>query len=384
MAAQPQREWFEKDYYKVLGVPETATDKEIRRAYRKLAKEHHPDSNPGHEETFKDISAAYDVLSDDEKRKAYDEVRRLGPMAGGFGGGAPGGGFGAGAPGGGFTFNAEDLGDLGGIGDLFGNLFGGGAGGRRRGQQVGPRRGDDLETELHLSFLDAVNGVTTTVNLTSEMACHTCHGSGAAPGTTPVVCPQCGGRGAVEDNQGPFSFSRACPRCNGRGTIVESPCPTCKGSGVERRARQVKVRIPAGVDDGQRIRLKGRGGAGRNGGPPGDLYVVVHVAQHQLFKRKGKDLLLTVPVTFPEAALGAEIKVPTLDAGAVTLKIPAGTKSGRTFRVKGRGVPVSKGAGDLLVTTEVAVPAKLSAEQRDAVEALAENTKESPRAHLGV
>jgi molecular chaperone DnaJ len=384
MAAQPQREWFEKDYYKVLGVSETATDKDIRRAYRKLAKEHHPDSNPGHEETFKEISAAYDVLSDDEKRKAYDEVRRLGPMAGGFGGGAPGGGFGAGAPGGGFTFNTEDLGDLGGIGDLFGNLFGGGTGGRRRGQQVGPRRGDDLETELHLSFLDAVNGVTTTVNLTSEMACHTCHGSGAAPGTTPVVCPQCGGRGAVEDNQGPFSFSRACPRCNGRGTIVESPCPTCKGSGVERRARQVKVRIPAGVDDGQRIRLKGRGGAGRNGGPPGDLYVVVHVAQHQLFKRKGKDLLLTVPVTFPEAALGAEIKVPTLDAGAVTLKIPAGTKSGRTFRVKGRGVPVSKGAGDLLVTTEVAVPAKLSAEQRDAVEALAENTKESPRSHLGV
>src|SRR4051812_30334786 len=384
MAAQPQREWFEKDYYKVLGVPETATDKEIRRAYRKLAKEHHPDSNPGHEERFKEISAAYDVLSDDEKRKAYDEVRRLGPMAGGFGPG--GGGFGAGAPGGGFTFTTEDVGDMGGLGDLFGNLFGGGGGmgGRRRGQTVGPRRGDDLETELHLSFLDAVNGVTTTVNLTSEMACHTCHGSGAAPGTTPVVCPQCGGRGAVEDNQGPFSFSRACPRCNGRGTIVESPCPTCKGSGVERRARQVKVRIPAGVDDGQRIRLKGRGGAGRNGGPPGDLYVVVHVAQHQLFKRKGKDLLLTVPVTFPEAALGAEIKVPTLDAGAVTLKIPAGTKSGRTFRVKGRGVPLNKGAGDLLVTTDVAVPQKLTAEQREAVEALAETTKDSPRTHLGV
>jgi len=386
MAAQPQREWFEKDYYKVLGVPESATDKEIRRAYRKLAKEHHPDSNPGHEETFKEISAAYDVLSDDEKRKAYDEVRRLGPMAGGFGAGPGGAGpFGPGGAGpGGFTFTTEDLGDLGGIGDLFGNLFGGGGGGRRRGQQVGPRRGDDLETELHLSFLDAVNGVTTTVNLTSEMACHTCHGSGAAPGTTPVVCPMCGGRGAVEDNQGPFSFSRACPQCNGRGTIVESPCPTCKGSGVERRPRQVKVRIPAGVDDGQRIRLKGRGGAGRNGGPPGDLYVIVHVAAHNLFKRKGKDLLLTVPVTFPEAALGAEIKVPTLDAGAVTLKIPAGTKSGRTFRVKGRGVPASKGAGDLLVTTEVAVPAKLTAEQREAVETLAESTKESPRAHLGV
>ncbi len=302
-------------------------------------------------------------------------------MAGGFGPGA--GGFGAGGPGaGGFTFTTEDVGDLGGLGDLFGNLFGGG--GRRRGQTVGPRRGDDLETELHLSFLDAVNGVTTTVNLTSEMACHTCHGSGAAPGTAPVVCPTCGGRGAVEDNQGPFSFSRACPRCNGRGTIVESPCPTCNGRGVERRPRQVKVRIPAGVDDGQRIRLKGRGGAGRNGGPPGDLYVVVHVAPHELFNRKGKDLLLTVPVTFPEAALGAEIKVPTLDGGPVTLRIPAGTRSGRTFRVKGRGVPVSKGAGDLLVTTEVAVPQKLTAEQRDAVETLAESTKQSPRPHLGV
>jgi molecular chaperone DnaJ len=387
MAAQTQREWFEKDYYKVLGVPETATDKEIRRAYRKLAKEHHPDSNPGHEERFKEISAAYDVLSDDEKRKAYDEVRRLGPMAGGFGPGGGGFGAGAGAPGGGFTFTTEDLGDMGGgIGDLFGNLFGGGGGmgGRRRGQTVGPRRGDDLETELHLSFLDAVNGVTTTVNLTSEMACHTCHGSGAAPGTTPVICPTCGGRGAVEDNQGPFSFSRACPRCSGRGTIVESPCPTCKGSGVERRPRQVKVRIPAGVDDGQRIRLKGRGGAGRNGGPPGDLYVVVHVAPHDLFDRKGKDLLLTVPVTFPEAALGAEIKVPTLDGGPVTLRIPAGTRSRRTFRVKGRGVPLSRGAGDLLVTTEVAVPAKLTAEQREAVESLAETTKESPRSHLGV
>src|SRR5437588_3296386 len=231
MAAQPQREWFEKDYYKVLGVPETATDKEIRRAYRKLAKEHHPDSNPGHEDRFKEISAAYDVLSDDEKRTAYEEVRRLGPMAGGFGPG-PGG---PGAGQGGFTFSTDDLGDMGGLGDLFGNLFGGGGGaggGRRRGQgPLGPRRGDDLETELHLSFLDAVNGVTTTVNLTSEMACHTCRGSGAAPGTTPVVCPQCGGRGSVEDNQGPFSFSRASPRCSGWGHIVVSPLPTSRGSG---------------------------------------------------------------------------------------------------------------------------------------------------------
>src|SRR5207248_4761475 len=214
--------------------------------------------------------------------------------------------------------------------------------------------------------------------------CTTCTGTGAAPGTSPVICPHCGGRGVLDENQGFFSFSQPCPECRGTGMKVETPCRTCHGTGIERRPRQVKVRIPAGVDDGQRIRLKGRGGAGRNGGPPGDLYVVVHVAPHELFNRKGKDLLLTVPVTFPEATLGAEIKVPTLDGGPVTLRIPAGTRSGRTFRVKGRGVPVSKGAGDLLVTTEVAVPQKLTAEQREAVETLAESTKESPRTHLGV
>ena len=375
--AQAQREWFEKDYYKVLGVPETATEKEIRRAYRKLAKEHHPDAHPGSEDRFKEISAAYDVLSDQAKRKEYDEVRRLGPMAGGAfgGGGGPGGSS--------FTFTTDDLG---GLGDLFGNLFGGGRGrGRSRaGGGPGPQRGADLEAELHLSFLDAVNGLTTTVNLTSEAPCHTCHGSGAAPGTSPVTCPECGGRGVLDDNQGLFSFSRACPRCGGRGTVVESPCPTCRGTGLERRPRQVKVRIPAGVDDGQRIRLKGRGGAGRNGGPPGDLYVIVHVTPHPLFKRKGRDLQLTVPVTFPEAALGGEIKVPTLDGGPVTLRIPAGTRSGRTFRVRGRGVPQGKGAGDLLVTVEVAVPSKLSAAERDAVEALDEATTEDPRRHLGV
>ena len=364
---------------------ETATEQEIRRAYRKLAKKHHPDANPGSEDRFKEISAAYDVLSDAEKRKEYDEVRRLGPMAGGFGpgAGAPGGFGGGGGPGG-FTFTTDNLGDLGGLGDLFGNLFGGG-GGRRRGQgATGPRRGDDLETELHLSFLDAVNGVTTTVNLTSEAACRTCNGSGAAPGTSPVmVCTQCHGRGVIEENQGPFSFSPPARAAAGGARSSRSPCPTCRGTGVERRPREVKVRIPAGVDDGQRIRLKGRGGAGRNGGPPGDLYVVVHVTSHELFKRKGRDLLLTVPVTFPEATLGAEIKVPTLDA-PVTVKVPAGTRSGRTFRVKGRGVPASKGAGDLLVTTEVAVPAKLTPEQRDLVQALAEATEESPRTHLGV
>jgi molecular chaperone DnaJ len=367
--AQPQREWFEKDYYKVLGVSDTATDKEIRRAYRKLAKEHHPDANPGSEDRFKEISSAYDVLSDAEKRKEYDEVRRLGPVAGGFGPGAGGSG--------GFSFTSDD------IGDLFGNLFTRSRRGGRAGAGVGPQRGPDLEAELHLSFLDAINGITTTVHLTSDAVCHTCRGSGAAPGTSPSICPQCGGRGVLEENQGLFSFSQACPRCAGRGSVIETPCPTCGGSGAERRDRQVRVRIPAGVDDGQRIRIKGRGGAGRNGGPPGDLFVNVSVGRHPLFGRKGRDLTIAVPVTFAEAALGAQITVPTLN-GSVTLKVPPGTRSGKTFRVKGKGVPQSKGAGDLLVTIEVAVPQKLSDAERQAVEALAEATKSSPREHLGV
>jgi molecular chaperone DnaJ len=367
--AQAQREWFEKDYYKALGVPETATEQEIRRAYRKLAKQHHPDANPGSEDRFKEISAAYDVLSDDEKRKQYDEVRRLGPVAGGFGGGD-----GSGA---GFSFNTDDL------GDIFGNLFGRTRRGGRTGSAAGPQRGLDLEASLHLSFLDAINGITTTVHVTSEAVCHTCHGSGAAPGTSPSICPQCGGRGVLEENQGLFSFSQACPRCGGRGSVVETPCPTCAGSGVELRARQVRVRVPAGVADGQRIRLKGRGGAGRNGGPPGDLFVTVSVGKHAWFGRKGRDLTITMPVTFAEAALGAQISVPTLD-GSVTLKIPPGTRSGKTLRVRGRGVPMAKGAGDLLVTVEVAVPQHLTPAERQAIEALAEATTASPRTHFEV
>ncbi len=392
-AAAPQREWFEKDYYKALGVPQSATEAEIRRAYRKLAKQFHPDANPGGDERFKEVSAAYDVLSDPEKRKAYDEVRRLGPAAGGFGGfgangpsGRPGA---AGAPGGGFNFTTDNLGDL---GDMLGGLFGrgraggnpfGGAGARGGAAAAGARRGDDYETELHLSFLDAVNGVTTTVNLTSEATCSTCHGTGAAPGTSPVVCPTCSGRGVLDDNQGLFSFSRACPECGGRGMKVETPCPTCRGTGSEVRPRQVKVRIPAGVDEGQRIRLKGKGGSGGVNGTPGDLYVTVRVSPHTLFGRKGRDLTLTVPITFTEAVLGADVTVPTLE-GPVVVRIPAGTKSGRTFRVKGRGVAESKGVGDLLVTVEVAVPTHLTAAERDAVEALALASKESPRSHLGV
>jgi molecular chaperone DnaJ len=372
----PQREWFEKDYYKVLGVPESATQKEITRAYRKLAKENHPDANPGREERFKEISAAYDVLGDADKRKEYDEVRRLGPMAGGFGG--PGG---AGPFGGGTSFRVEDLGDL---GDLFGGLFGRGGRGSRSSRGSGPQRGADLDAELHLSFEDAVHGVTTGVNITSEAACSVCHGSGAAPGSQITTCPTCGGAGVTTDNQGLFGFSAPCTTCGGRGRLIEQPCGNCRGSGVERRPRTVKVRIPAGVQDDQRIRMKERGGPGRNGGPAGDLYVTVRVGSHPLFGRKGPDLTLTVPVTFPEAALGANITVPTLEGSPVTLKIPPGTRSGRTFRVKGRGVSNGKSSGDLLVTVEVAVPTKLSDAERRAVEELAAASDESPRAHLGV
>jgi len=366
----PQREWFEKDYYKVLGVPQSASEKEITRAYRKLAKQYHPDANPGAEDRFKEISAAYDVLGDPARRKEYDDVRRLGPMA------APGGGAGSGGFGGGGSFRIDDLGDLlGGLGGLFNR--------GRASRPAGPRRGDDLEAQLHLSFQEAVEGVTTTVNVTSDASCATCHGTGAAPGTQPVICSGCGGRGVVDDNQGLFSFSQPCPVCRGTGMRVETPCPTCHGSGLERRPRQVKVRIPAGVDDGQRIRVKGRGGAGHNGGPAGDLYVVVRVAPHELFGRRGNDLTLTVPVSFHEAALGASVTVPTLEA-PVTLRIPAGTRSGRTFRVKGRGVPAATGTGDLLVTVEVAVPEQLSDAQREAVEAFAAASTDSPRRHLGV
>ena len=245
------------------------------------------------------------------------------------------------------------------------------------------RGGQDLETELHLSFVDAVHGVTSTVRFRADAVCETCHGSGARPGTRPETCPQCGGHGSIAVDQGPFSFSQVCPKCGGRGQVVHDPCPTCRGRGVEVRAREVKVRIPAGVDDGQRIRVKGRGGAGANGGPAGDLYVVVSVAPHPVFGRNGRNLTVRLPLTFPEAALGAEVKVPTLD-DPVTMRIPAGTPAGKTLRVRGRGIPSSNGAaaGDLLVTVDVQVPNELNDEQRQAIEALANAFPDDPRAAL--
>jgi molecular chaperone DnaJ len=386
----PQREWFEKDYYAVLGLPKGATEKDITRAYRKLAKQHHPDANPGNkeaEEKFKDISTAYDVLGDAPKRKEYDEVRQMVASGAGnpFAGAGPGGFNG---PGGGVRWETTgDMGDVGGLGDLLGNLFG--RAGRRAGSATrqpgaGPRRGGDLEAEVHLAFDDAVRGATIAVQLTGAAPCHTCGGTGAAPGTVPQPCPQCNGVGTLAVDQGPFSFSQICPRCSGSGRVVEKPCATCGGSGSETRTREVKVRIPVGVADGQRVRVKGKGTTGSNGGPPGDLYVTVHVAPHPLFGRRGNDLLLRVPVTFSEAALGAEVKVPTLD-GAVPVRIPPGTASGKTLRVRGRGMPkAGGGAGDLLVTVDVVVPQALSDEQRQAVEALAATESANPRAHLGV
>jgi molecular chaperone DnaJ len=387
----PQREWFEKDYYAELGVKADASEKEITRAYRKLAKQFHPDANSGDKDAearFKEISAAHDVLGDADKRKEYDEVRAM--VASGVGPGGPGGfgGFGGGDPGfGGFGGNVrmEDLGDLGGI---FGNLFGGGRAGGRRGRApgpTGPQRGNDIETELHLDFLDAVHGVTTSVNITSEAPCHVCNGSGAKPGTFPERCPTCNGAGSVAVDQGPFSFSEVCPTCGGRGSIVKDKCKNCKGRGIEVRPRTVKVRIPAGVDDGQRIRVKGRGTPGLNSGPPGDLYVVVHVAPHPIFARSGKwDLTVKVPVTFPEAVLGGQVKVPTLDS-PVTVKVAPGTQTGKTVRVRGRGIPRASGdPGALLVTFDVVVPKDLDDEARAAVEELAAKLPGNPREHLGV
>ncbi len=376
-----QREWFEKDYYKILGVSPQASQKEITTAYRKLARKLHPDANPndqGAEDRFKDISAAYEVVGDTDKRAEYDEARRMGPMAAGFGPGpGPGGAGGFGGPGG-IRFGGGD------ISDLIGNLFSRGGAQHEQTAPTGPRRGVDIETDLHLSFDESIRGATTTVNVTSDVRCPDCGGSGAEKGTAPRVCPECGGKGAVEENQGFFSFSRPCTRCGGRGRLIDSPCKTCAGVGAVRRPRQVKVRIPQGVRDGQRIRVKGKGGAGINGGPDGDLFVQVQVEPHRLFGRNGDNLTITVPITFPEAALGADITVPTTGEEPVTIRVPAGTNSGRTFRVRGRGVEGIKKKGDLLVTVEIAVPQNLSDAERKALEEFASLSEESPRGHLGV
>ena len=380
MNADVKREWFEKDYYQVLGVVKNATQAEIKKAYRKLAQKFHPDANPGSkeaEERFKEISAAYDVVGDEDKRKRYDQVRDM--AASGFGAGAGGGFPGGDFPGGG-RVRFEDLGDMGDLGDLFGGLFGGGRRGRSRSRVV---HGADLETDVRITFEEAMAGTTVPVRIQGPAPCSTCGGSGAAPGSSPVTCPQCGGTGEITVNQGFFQMEQPCPRCSGTGRAIEQVCPTCRGTGSERRTRSFQVKVPAGVKDRARIKLGGRGEPGPAGAPSGDLYVRVHVRPHRFFGRKGNDLTVDVPITYPEAALGANIEVPTLD-GPVTMKVPAGTPSGKTFRLKGRGARRKGGAGDLLVTVNVDVPDKLSKDEREILRRLQEAEKGSPRRRLGV
>jgi molecular chaperone DnaJ len=391
------RDFIEKDYYAALGVPRDADAGEIKKAYRKLARDLHPDKNPGNTEAenrFKEVSEAYDVLSDDKRRAEYDEARRLfgaGARPGaGFPSGNPFGGGGFGGPGG-STINLDDLlgqagaaGGRGGLGDLLGGLFGGGGAGTARGRSQaasGPARGQDVETEATLSFDESVLGVTVPLRMQSPGTCPTCSGTGARPGTSPHTCPVCGGAGVTSSSQGAFAFSEPCRNCRGTGQVIDDPCPTCAGSGITNQTRTITVRIPAGVKDGQRIRLAGKGAPGRRGGPAGDLFVVVHVADHALFGRRDNDLTLTVPITFAEASLGTTLTVPTLD-GNVSLKVPAGTASGRTLRVRGRGVPGKGRAGDLLVTVEVAVPQRLTPGAREVVEKLASELPDDPRPEI--
>ncbi|GAA1966981.1 molecular chaperone DnaJ [Kitasatospora viridis] len=371
------KDYVEKDYYKVLGVPKDATTAEIKKTYRKLAREFHPDANKGDakaEERFKDISEAYDVLSDEKRRKEYDEARSL------FGAGRMRGG----TAGNGYSFDFGDLfngsqggGAGGGIGDVFGGLF-------NRGRQAQPRRGADVETEVTLSFEEAVDGATVPLRMTSQAPCRTCSGTGAKAGTTPRVCPTCVGAGTVSRGQGAFALSEPCRDCKGRGMIVDDPCPDCHGSGRASSAHTMQVRIPAGVQDAQRIRLKGKGAQGERGGQPGDLYVTVHVSSHPVFGRKGDNLTVTVPVTFPEAALGGTIDVPTLNGPAVKLRLPAGSANGLTLRARGKGATRKDGTrGDLLVTVEVTVPQETAGEALTALEQYRDATAtEDPRAAL--
>ncbi len=361
----PQREWLEKDYYAVLGVAKDASDAEIKKAYRKLARENHPDANPDDpqaERRFKEVGEAYAVLGDAAKRKEYDEIRRLG-AAGFAGGGMP------------RDMGGVDLGDL--LGQMFGNSAGGGGfpGGATAGRGTRrARRGPDLRADVHLTFEDALAGVRTTLRVTGDGACDTCGGSGAAPGTTPTTCSTCGGRGQVTIDQGPFSFAQPCGQCGGRGQVITSPCQTCSGSGRVVKPRELTVRIPAGVRDGAVIRVPGRGGPGLGGGPAGDVLVTVHVAAHPRFGRKGDDVTLEVPISFSEAALGTKLTVPTPHGEKRTIKVPAGTTSGRTFRLRGQGAPKrGNGSGDLLVTVRLDVPQKLNREQRKLIEQLAEH-----------
>ncbi|WP_197319653.1 molecular chaperone DnaJ [Saccharomonospora sp. NB11] len=369
------REWLGKDFYRELGVSSDASADEIKKAYRKLARENHPDANPGDaeaEKKFKAVSEAYGVLSDPEKRKEYDEARRLfgSGGAGGFGFPPPGGGAGGVNLGDIFGNAAGGSAGFGGLGDMLGNLFG-----RRGGASTSTARGQrgaDVETDVRIDFAEAVKGATLPLRLSSPATCGTCGGNGARPGTSPRTCPVCQGVGLVNRSQGAFAFSEPCRECRGRGTVIDDPCPECSGEGVSTRTRTLTVRIPPGVDDNQRIRLAGQGEPGRGGAAAGDLYVRVHVTPHPVFGRSGNDLTVTLPVDFAELALGATVTVPTLDS-KVTVKIPPGTGSGRVLRVRGKGIHKRDGTkGDLLVTLQVVVPGKLDDQAAEALRAYAE------------
>ncbi|MGH3089288.1 MAG: molecular chaperone DnaJ [Rubrobacteraceae bacterium] len=356
-----------KDLYKVLGVKRDASREDIRGAYRKLARKYHPDANPNApdaEARFKEVQHAYEILANPEKRREYDEGPRAyfgsrGDRSGGFGGGF------------------SDLFDgFGGLGDVFG---------RSARREREPLKGEDVTVSVNLKFKDALKGVTTRVGVSVEEACGDCGGSGAAPGTSIKRCPDCGGRGVRSRDQGFFAFSEPCSRCGGEGTFVESPCSACRGSGKVGNARQVTVRIPAGAKDGMKVRVPGRGNAGRKGAPAGDLYVVTRVEGHPVFERRGDDFVVKVPVSFVEAALGAEIRVPRPDGGSVRLRLPAGTQDGRQFRVRGAGAPSVKkggGVGDLIVKTSLVVPRKLKRREREILEALADEWDEDAREEL--
>jgi molecular chaperone DnaJ len=377
-------DWATKDFYAVLGVGKTASADEIKKAYRKLARANHPDSHPddsAKHEKFKQVAEAYDVIGDPEKRKKYDQARQL-FASGGF----PAGGSGSS----GSTINLEDLlreraGGGGGFGDLFGDFLGfgagsgGGASGGGRRSQPRPARGADLETTTTIGFADALEGITVSLRIASDSACPTCSGTGGKPGTSPHRCPTCDGSGfVVASVGGAFSMNETCPGCGGRQLVYDEACPTCHGSGRGRSARTIQAKVPAGVKDGQRIRLRGKGAPGERGGPAGDLFVTVKVSPHRVFGRKGDHLTIDVPISFAEAALGAAVKVPTLGGPPVTLKIPPGTPNGRTFRVRGKGAPRPDGThGDLLATVEVQVPAHLGDEAREALEAYAAATADT-------
>jgi molecular chaperone DnaJ len=358
------------DYYKILGVGKNASDEEIKKAYRKLARQYHPDRNAGDkkaEERFKDISQAHDVLSDADKRKAYDRGGMLGGinMPGGFDPGSFSGGF----------------------GDILSNLFGGAAGSRGGGGPAGvrqrPARGRDLETEVSLSFDQAVNGAQVPLAVPTSQPCPTCQGSGAKPGTTPRVCPVCDGRGVEAQSQGIFSMSQPCSNCHGSGTVIDDPCPTCQGSGAQRSVRRMRVNIPAGVRDGSRIRLAGKGEPGLRGADPGDLYVITRVSDSAVFKRNGDNLEVEVPLTIPEALQGAVIEVPTLN-GSKRLRVAPGTKHGTVQRLRGEGPAhlSAKGRGDIHYRFVIDVPASLSPEQDEAVDRLSKVMNGNPRAKL--